>query len=101
MLCILYPYALFNIAQRPAPPDAEWWDAGLLPNQTYDDLDLGFETLKITTTDSPITMYIQHPIPIPAPGDKNTVALKPMMLTKKVGSISVPSYVYIDIAAVF
>lgn len=28
-------------------------------------------------------MYIQHPIPIPAPGDKDKIELKPMMLTKR------------------
>lgn len=33
--------------------------------------------------DSPINFYIQHPIPIPAPDEKNKVELKPLMLTKK------------------
>jgi hypothetical protein len=46
----------------------------------------GFEQLSIRTSDSPITIYIQHPIPIPAPGEKNKIVLKPMMLTKKVRS---------------
>ena len=70
--------------QRDPPPEAEWWDAALLPNKTYDDLDLGMENLKIRTADSPITEYVQHPIPIPAPWDKNAVALKPLKLTTKV-----------------
>lgn len=70
--------------QRAPPPDAEWWDAALLPNKTYDDLSLGLSKLKIHNDDSPITIYIQHPIPIPAPGDKNKIELKPLMLTKKV-----------------
>lgn len=39
--------------------------------------------LNITTADSPITIYIQHPIPIPAPGDKDKPALKPLKLTSK------------------
>ncbi|KAG7090817.1 hypothetical protein E1B28_009901 [Marasmius oreades] len=70
--------------KRPPPPEAEWWDAPLLPNKNYDDLDtMGMENLNIKSADSPITIYIQHPIPIPAPGDKNKVALKPLMLTKK------------------
>ncbi|KAF9264257.1 PRP3-domain-containing protein [Marasmius fiardii PR-910] len=70
--------------KRPPPPEAEWWDAPLLPNKDYGDLDtMGMENLNIKTQDSPITIYIQHPIPIPAPGDKNKVALKPIMLTKK------------------
>lgn len=70
--------------KRAAPPDAEWWDEPLLPSQKYDDLQHGMGYLHIHTEDSPITIYIQHPIPIPAPGDKNKIALKPMMLTKKV-----------------
>jgi U4/U6 small nuclear ribonucleoprotein PRP3 len=58
-----------------------------LPNKRYADVDLGIAHLNIRTSDSPITIYIQHPIPIPAPGDKNKVALKPMMLTKKVSPV--------------
>ncbi|KAF8067886.1 pre-mRNA processing factor 3-domain-containing protein [Lyophyllum atratum] len=69
--------------KRAPPPAAEWWDAALLPHKNYDDLEFGMETLNIHTSDSPITIYIQHPIPIPAPGDKNKVELKPLMLTKK------------------
>ncbi|KAK7046719.1 U4 u6 small nuclear ribonucleoprotein [Favolaschia claudopus] len=70
--------------KRAPPPEAEWWDQPLLPNKRYADVDdLGIANLNIRTDDSPITIYIQHPIPIPAPGDKNKTALKPMMLTKK------------------
>jgi U4/U6 small nuclear ribonucleoprotein PRP3 len=69
--------------RRPAPPEAEWWDVALLPHKTYDDLAFGIENLNINTPDSPITIYIQHPIPIPAPDDKNKATLKPLMLTKK------------------
>lgn len=42
--------------------------------------------MNIRTANSPITIYIQHPIPIPAPGDKNKAVLKPLKLTKKVCS---------------
>ena len=69
--------------QRDAPPEAEWWDAALLPNKTYNDLEQGMASLNIRNADSPITLYIQHPIPIPAPGDKNKPTLKPLKLTKK------------------
>ncbi|KLO08914.1 PRP3-domain-containing protein [Schizopora paradoxa] len=72
--------------KRNPPPVAEWWDENLLPNKTYDDIDRSDEalsTLNIRTQNSPITLYIQHPIPIPPPGDKNKVELKPLMLTKK------------------
>ena len=50
----------------------------------YDDLSLGIENMHIRNNTSPISMYIQHPIPIPAPGDKNQATLKPLKLTKKV-----------------
>lgn len=66
----------------------EWWDAALLPNKTYDDLAYGLEYLNIRTPDSPVTLYIQHPIPIPAPGDKNKVGLKPLKLTTKARHIA-------------
>ncbi|KAF7289985.1 U4 u6 small nuclear ribonucleoprotein [Mycena indigotica] len=71
--------------KRTSPPDAEWWDQPLLPNKNYADLDeyAVEEIPNIRSVDSPITIYVQHPIPIPAPGDKNKVALKPMMLTTK------------------
>ncbi|KAJ3987928.1 pre-mRNA processing factor 3-domain-containing protein [Lentinula detonsa] len=68
-----------NIKRLP-PPQAEWWDAPLLPTQSYSDIiNYGISCLDLST----ITLYIQHPIKIPPPGDKNKVALKPLMLTKK------------------
>ncbi|KIL60322.1 hypothetical protein M378DRAFT_921940 [Amanita muscaria Koide BX008] len=69
--------------KRPPPPETEWWDASLLPTKSYDDLIFGPEYLNLDGQDSPITIYIQHPIPIPAPGDNNRDSLKPMKLTKK------------------
>ncbi|EPS95311.1 hypothetical protein FOMPIDRAFT_1132721 [Fomitopsis schrenkii] len=69
--------------RREPPPAAEWWDAALLPSKTYDDLAMGIGAMNIRTDNSPITIYVQHPIPIPAPGDKNKVAMKPLKLTKK------------------
>jgi U4/U6 small nuclear ribonucleoprotein PRP3 len=72
------------------PPLAEWWDVALLPSKSYKDLDAGMRFLNIRKPDSPITIYIQHPIPIPAPGEKNKATLKPLMLTKKVW----PHFIY-------
>ncbi|KAF8345439.1 pre-mRNA processing factor 3-domain-containing protein [Amanita rubescens] len=69
--------------KRPPPPATEWWDASLLPTKSYDDLEFGPEYLNLDGPSSPITIYVQHPIPIPAPGDKNKAALKPMKLTTK------------------
>ncbi|KAF8551398.1 PRP3-domain-containing protein [Imleria badia] len=71
-----------NIKREP-PLDVEWWDAALLPNKTYDDLAFGLENLNIRTPDSPVTLYVQHPIPIPGPGDKAKVGLKPLKLTTR------------------
>ncbi|KAF8531348.1 pre-mRNA processing factor 3-domain-containing protein [Gautieria morchelliformis] len=77
----------FEVAEknvrREAPPAAEWWDAALLPSKTYDDLSRGLAALNIRSPGSPINLYVQHPIPIPGHMDKNKVALKPLMLTKK------------------
>lgn len=73
------------VFQRPPPPEAEWWDVALLPTKNYSDIDtFGIEQLNIKSDDSPVTLYIQHPIPIPAPGDKNKAELKPLKLTTKV-----------------
>lgn len=55
----------------------------MLPNKTYDDLAQGLQKMHIRDDTSPISIYIQHPIPIPAPGDKNKATLKPLKLTKK------------------
>ena len=73
--------------QREAPPEAEWWDKPLLPHDSYNDLEGGIEHLNLRGN-SVIDHLIQHPIPIPPPGDKNKVAPKPLMLTKKVNPIS-------------
>lgn len=79
-----------SLSQREAPPEVEWWDAALLPNKTYADIlvdpvthlpDLG--KAHIRTKDSPITFYVQHPIPIPCPWDKHGVEAKPLKLTKR------------------
>lgn len=72
------------LRQREPPPQVEWWDAALLPHKTYDDLTLGMSELNIRTENSPVTIYVQHPIPIPAPVDKSKVGLKPLKLTTKV-----------------
>lgn len=54
-----------------------------MPNKRYEDVEMGVQAMNIRTESSPITIYIQHPIPIPAPGDKNNVGMKPLKLTKK------------------
>ncbi|KAL1923452.1 uncharacterized protein VTP21DRAFT_8432 [Calcarisporiella thermophila] len=66
--------------KKEPPPAIEWWDAFLLPNKTYDDIDNG--QAKIDTDDSIITHLVQHPVVIPPP-DSGTAPAKMLMLTKK------------------
>lgn len=66
----------------PAPPDIEWWDEGLVDGKSYD-LISEPSKLKIDTPDSIITIYIQHPVLIEPPQEKNNPAPKPMYLTTK------------------
>ncbi|KAI9756427.1 MAG: hypothetical protein M4579_003849 [Chaenotheca gracillima] len=64
------------------PPDIEWWDEGLVNGTTYGALDKP-SNLKIDVPDSIVTIYIQHPILIEPPQDKNMPPPKPMYLTSK------------------
>ncbi|KAF8455246.1 pre-mRNA processing factor 3-domain-containing protein [Kalaharituber pfeilii] len=66
---------------REAPPEIEWWDQGLTTNNSYDDIDTG--NLRITTEDSIITIYIQHPIQLEPPQEKHIPPPKPLPLTAK------------------
>ncbi|OQO11331.1 hypothetical protein B0A48_05587 [Cryoendolithus antarcticus] len=66
----------------PAPPDVEWWDAGILAEgaTTYE----GWETSnRVEHEGSIITAYIQHPILLQPPQEKLAPAPKPMPLTSK------------------
>lgn len=62
---------------------AEWWDAGFLPNKTYDDIKDGQARIETGTL---ITHYIQHPVPIEPPNEAAHAASakpRPLMLTTK------------------
>ncbi|KAI0137541.1 pre-mRNA processing factor 3-domain-containing protein [Xylariales sp. AK1849] len=61
------------------PPDIEWFDEGLVDGKDYSHIEEP-RALKIDTSDSIITSYIQHPVQIEPPGV--VPALKPMYLTK-------------------
>ncbi|KAI0181870.1 PRP3-domain-containing protein [Hypoxylon sp. FL1284] len=63
-----------------APPDIEWWDEGLVDGKDYDDIE-NPKALKIDSEDTIVTRYVQHPVPIEPPQDKNVPAPKPMYLT--------------------
>jgi U4/U6 small nuclear ribonucleoprotein PRP3 len=65
-----------------APPEIEWWDEGLVDGKNYDQIDDPKGT-KIDTPDSIITIYIQHPVLLEPPQEKNVPAPKPMFLTAK------------------
>lgn len=78
--------------RRPQPPDVEWWDQVFLPGKTYDaveNMDKGKGKEKVADgpliegEGSPIDIYVQHPIPIPAPSDKIKAQPRGVMLTKK------------------
>ena len=65
-----------------APPEIEWWDEGLVEGKNYDNID-NPKGLKIDSPDSIITQYIQHPVLLEPPQEKNIPAPKPMFLTAK------------------
>lgn len=65
-----------------APPEIEWWDEGLVDGTNYDQIE-NPSKLKIDSPDSMVTMYIQHPVLLEPPQEKNTPAPKPMFLTAK------------------
>lgn len=65
-----------------APPDIEWWDEGLVEGASYDVID-DSSKLKISTPDSIITEYIQHPVALEPPQDRHVPAPKPMFLTSR------------------
>ncbi|KAK3320825.1 pre-mRNA processing factor 3-domain-containing protein [Cercophora scortea] len=63
-----------------APPDLEWWDEALVDGKDYSNIP---QSLKLTTPDSIITLYIQHPVAIEPPQEKQAPEMKPMYLTPK------------------
>ncbi|KAF9100919.1 hypothetical protein BGX29_006129 [Mortierella sp. GBA35] len=73
-----------GFTKREVLKGVEWWDAGFLPNKTYDDIKNG--QVRIETEDSLITHYIQHPVPIEPPNEAAHAASakpRPLMLTPK------------------
>ncbi|KAL1842590.1 hypothetical protein VTJ49DRAFT_4770 [Mycothermus thermophilus] len=63
-----------------APPDLEWWDEALVDGKDYSNIP---HSLKLTTPDTIVTLYIQHPVAIEPPQDKLAPEPKPMYLTPK------------------
>ena len=65
-----------------APPDIEWWDEGLVDGNNYDEIEDPAK-LKISTPDSIVTEYIQHPVAVEPPQDRQAPPPKAMYLTSK------------------
>lgn len=61
------------------PPAVEWWDEGLLHDNGSDDK----KSYDASINFEPITIYIQHPVPIPAPWEKYQPKDTKIYLTKK------------------
>lgn len=68
-----------RIKKQP-PPAVEWWDVAFVEGESYDDLDSERAKNMINQGCSDL---VQHPIPIPAPGDRRETTVRPLMLTKK------------------
>lgn len=70
------------MVQKEPPPVVEWWDAPLLVNKTYDDLDQS--PVNPDELSQLVTLYVHHPIPIKPPQEQNRApVLRSLMLTKK------------------
>ncbi|KAF7730098.1 hypothetical protein EC973_003044 [Apophysomyces ossiformis] len=68
--------------KKDPPPAVEWWDAPLLPNKTYSQLDDA--PVNPDNLSSLVTLYVHHPIPIRPPSEQNgPPVLRSLMLTKK------------------
>ena len=69
------------------PPFVEWWDAKLLPNESYDEFVV--EELVDVLGDL-INSIVQHPVPIEPPLEEGVVVpIKPLLLTQMVCSANV------------
>lgn len=60
-------------------PQVEWWDAPLLQNGTYDDVDENTCNL----VEEKISVYVEHPVPIEPPAEAPPPPPQPLKLTKK------------------
>ena len=94
-----------RVLKKQRPPAVEWWDEQFMPKGVdgYDGIiipgtsresagkgkerameeDSDLPAALIEGEDTPIDHLIQHPIPIPAPGDQDKIPLRGVMLTKK------------------
>ncbi|KAL5334659.1 pre-mRNA processing factor 3-domain-containing protein [Aspergillus crustosus] len=66
----------------PAPPALEWWDENLVNGPDYTAIE-DESNVKIDSSDSIITLYVQHPVLLEPPQEKLKPEQKPMYLTQK------------------
>ncbi|KAK6464490.1 pre-mRNA processing factor 3-domain-containing protein [Scheffersomyces coipomensis] len=64
------------------PPPVEWWDQPYLRDRSYEFID-NLDRVNMENENQMVSIYIQHPILIPAPWLKHGAEQKAMMLTKK------------------
>ncbi|XP_062511867.1 U4/U6 small nuclear ribonucleoprotein Prp3-like [Corticium candelabrum] len=66
-------------------PDVEWWDAVILPNETYADIVINITDGRdpISTKYRGITNLIEHPIQRRPPAEPRRVVPLPIIMTKK------------------
>lgn len=54
------------------PPQAEWWDRPYMRSRLYEEfLEKGSEYV-LDSESAPVTSYVQHPVPIEAPWERNS-----------------------------
>lgn len=65
------------------PPLIEWWDRPYLETRLYDEFFDKKKKYVLDSEDAPVSIYIQHPVPIKAPWEKHSSEDNTMYLTKK------------------
>lgn len=66
-----------------ACPLIEWWDRPFLETRLYQEFYDKKKDFVLDSEDAPVSIYIQHPVPISAPWEKRTDEEQAMYLTKK------------------
>lgn len=64
-------------------PLIEWWDKPFLQTRLYDEFFNQKKSFVLDSEDAPVSVYIQHPVPISAPWERHAGPEKAMYLTKK------------------
>lgn len=65
------------------PPLMEWWDWPYLNTRTYDDFYEKKKDFVVDSEEAPVSVYVQHPVPVKAPWEQFSPEERAMYLTKK------------------